>query len=486
MKPRIGAGLLVLLILPAALAWAQAANGFGDASGEPPRSQSLEDRLLDMQRRMEQYERELDILRSRMAPDTDPSHQAPSQPASLGEASSAAPAPGVASDRRTQTEEAEIITKPTYKLRGRLFFDHVMYTDDPALGLDRENETGFDTARIGLSGNIFENVQYMFELEFEGEEVDFKSTYAEINQLPLVGNFRGGYFYEPISGLDEVSGSNYQMFMERSLSTTAFNPSRGWGVLAWRYLEGPDVYLGVGAFRQNNDDSPPGRAYVRGDSGDWALTSRVAWTPYYDEPSGGRYLVHLGLGYSYRTDPDGVAFSTVAELGNQRGFLASTVPGDKNYSLFVPEFLLIWGRFSAQSEWYFVTTGPANYWGGYVEASWFLTGDHRGYDREQKILTRPEILEDFFTTLLPSGWCTGSGAWELTMRWSHVDMREGTDPLPVVTPSRGLQNNYLAGVNWYLNSYTRIMFNYLYEDVNLASGLAGNTHTFGARLQVHW
>ena len=42
------------------------------------------------------------------------------------------------------------------------------------------------------------------------------------------------------------------------------------------------------------------RRMWRSDNNDWCFDSRVAWLPYYDEPSNGRYLVHLGGSYSFR------------------------------------------------------------------------------------------------------------------------------------------------------------------------------------------
>lgn len=457
--------------------------GAGDYGEQRPLStQQLQDELFQMRRRMEQYEMELQQFRRQSGPAPDQGLRFPATHlTNWSEAEGTGPADGI------RVEEVDIITKPTHRIRGRLFFDHVMFDDDSALGGDRENETGFDTARMGMEGSIFENVKYQIEVEFEGEEVDFKDVFMEVNQLPWAGNLRVGHFYEPIAGLEEVSGSRYQMFMERSLATTALIPSRSFGAMAWDYRQEPDVYWALGAFRHESDDSPPGRGLIRGDSGDWSLTSRLAWTPYYDEPSDGRYVVHLGMGYSYRTDAEQVLFRTITELGNQGGFLAATVPGDQNYSLFSPEFLLIRGPLSVQSEWHYAASGPDDFWGGYIETGFFLTGDHRGYDRKKKNITRPRIIEDFFTVLTPSGLCKGSGAWEWKARWSYVDLSHGADPLPAVTAqSRGRQNNFLTGFNWYLNSYTRVMFDYLYEDVRLLTGVRGNTHTFGTRLQVHW
>lgn len=481
MKSRIGCCFVISATCLTAVGYSQTPES-QDYSAQTQVTTHLEDELLQMRQRMEQYEMEMQRLRHQLGQVADQGARAPvTHLTNWSEGDDPVAASGV------KVDEVDIITKPTHRIRGRLFFDHVMFDDDAALGVDRENETGFDTARMGMQGNIFENVKYQIEVEFEGEEVDFKTVYIEINQLPWIGNFRAGHFYEPIGGLDEESGSRYQMFMERSVATTAFIPSRSYGYMAWDYWQRPDVYWAVGMYRHESDDGPPRRGLIRGDSGDWVVTSRLAWTPYYDEPSDGRYVTHLGMGYSYRTDAEQVLFSTVTELGNQGGFLAATVPGDQNYSLFTPEFLLIWGPFSVQSEWFYAAAGSDDFWGAYVEASYFLTGDHRGYDREQKYIIRPNVIEDFFTVLTPNGLCKGTGAWEAKARWSYVDLTHGADPLPAVTSqSRGSQNNFVTGFNWYLNSYTRIMFDYLYEDVDLLNGAAGITHTFGTRMQVHW
>ncbi len=142
--------------------------------------------------------------------------------------------------------------------------------------------------------------------------------------------------------------------------------------------------------------------------------------------------------------------------------------------------LLIWNRWSVQSETVYVPTGGADFWGIYVETSYFLTSGHRGYRRSDKTVASPVIDEPFFTVQSPEGCVFGKGGWELKARWSHVNLRPG------VGTDRGLQNNWLCGLNWYLNRYTRVMFDYVYEDVSLLSGVSGTNHNFGTRLQVHW
>lgn len=469
--------------------WLPIACGSGEAQGDGPyvpapvsrASASSEDELVRLRKRMERYEYELGQLRGQLDQLGGPRLERPGNPRS-GWGARTPTGHGTFDDDGAggvKIEKVEVQTRPNHKLRGRLFFDHVMFDDDDALGLDRQNETGFDTARMGMEGNIVENVAYQIEVEFEGTEVDFKTVFIEATQLPWLGRFRAGHFYEPIAGLDEDSGSRYQMFMERSTAVTTFIPSRSFGYMVHRTLMNDDLYLAAGTFRHTSDDSPDRRGTILGDDGDWVFTGRVAWNPYYDELTDGRYVVHLGLGYSYRTDPEGVQFDTISELGNQAGFLEATVPGEEDFSLITPEVLVIWGPWSVQSEPIFVPAGPADFWSMYVEASYFFKG-HRGYRRSDKTLSNPVLLEDFFRVRSPLGICSGSGAWELKTRWSHVDLRDGAGP------DRGLRNSWSAGVNWYLNRYTRVMFDYVYGDVDLLTGATGHNHSFGTRFQVHW
>jgi len=56
----------------------------------------------------------------------------------------------------------------------------------------------------------------------------------------------------------------------------------------------------------------------------------VAWTPYYDEPSNGRYLIHAGVGVVYTDDQDDtVRFRTRGGFDVTCRVVAVGVPGTK-------------------------------------------------------------------------------------------------------------------------------------------------------------
>jgi phosphate-selective porin OprO/OprP len=103
--------------------------------------------------------------------------------------------------------------------------------------------------------------------------------------------------------------------------------------------------------------------------------------------------------------------------------------------------------------------------GGYVEASYFLTGEHREYNRHTGVFGR----------LVPrhSTREGGPGAWQVALRYDCVDLNDGA-------VRDGEMSGWTFGVNWYLNSSARIMLNCSRADVEDV----GEADLLGIRFQV--
>jgi phosphate-selective porin OprO/OprP len=108
------------------------------------------------------------------------------------------------------------------------------------------------------------------------------------------------------------------------------------------------------------------------------------------------------------------------------------------------------GPFSMQGEYIGVNVDrdaaeSAVLQGFYVYASWFLTGESRPYD----------VACGEFVRLKPSNAFGegGVGAWELALRYSELDLNDEV--------RGGVEKNVTAGMNWYVNSAVRVMFNYV-------------------------
>ena len=284
------------------------------------------------------------------------------------------PGEGVLKD---ECEELDIIMKPTFTPIGRIYFDGVTYSDDAAtkefFNTDRDDEFGFRTFRIGGKGNIWENLIYNVEFELRGgpNSITYKDIYMEQQNLPLIGHFRAGHFKEPL-GLEEFGSDLFNTFMEKSPATQAFTPGRNFGVMMWDNVDPCwDTTWFLGAFRADSPDAPDRTRDCGGATTTTGRTMR-GWPslPYYDVPSNGRYLVHLGGSYSLRhigglttgaTGNQNVAYSTLNGLAEftTRSWVGSQGPigfgaeaDSDQWNQLNAEFLVIWGATSVQSEYF--------------------------------------------------------------------------------------------------------------------------------------
>jgi phosphate-selective porin OprO/OprP len=415
-------------------------------------------------------------------------------------------------------KELEPIVKPTFTPFGRIYVDGVTYDDDDETAeffdTDRENEFGLRTFRIGGQGYVWENVFYTFEFEIRGgpNSITYKDIYIEQQNIPGIGHFRAGHFKEPL-GLEEFGSDRFNTFMEKSPATQAFAPSRNFGVMIWNNIDPcQELTWFTGLFRADSPDAPNNSGLWRSDNNDWSYDARLAWLPYYDEPSEGRYLWHLGGSYSYRhiggrtsgaAYNQNVAYSTLNGLAefSKRGWVGTQGPlgfgaeaDTDEWNQLNSEFLVIWGSASVQAEYFqLLMTSGETYQGGYVFGTYFLTGESRQYRKENKTTDRTIPFEPFFWVDTCKGGGCGRGAWELAVGYSWVDLEDGEDIVVNAPPSsadrrRGFNHDFIVGVNWYQNPWARVTIDYTHEILDYVDGDIpdANANIFGVRWQVDW
>ncbi len=315
---------------------------------------------------------------------------------------------------------------------------------------------GIRRLRVSLLAKFYDRVDFKIEADFS-DVPTLTDAYLDIERIPFVGYFRFGHTKEPFS-LEELTSSNNITFMERSLPTDAFAPGRNIG---------PEIY--DTAFDQHLTWAAGGfwdvGSITRGNSPKNALsnatgfnlTARLTGLPWYAEK--GHKLVHLGLGYShkFRTDHQ-IRFLTRPEsnLANSRLVDTSQFATD-DADLIDYELALVQGPFSMQAEFYqnFTEGFQDHYfWGYYAYLSCILTGESRPYDKSNGVFSVLKPRNDFNPFKHLWGW----GAWELALRHSYVDLNDGS-------VEGGRENNFTAGLNWYLNANVRLMFNYIHARV---------------------
>ena len=363
--------------------------------------------------------------------------------------------------------------RPSLVLSGQVQGDLVYFGQDPvsqdAVG-DLQDGAQFRRVRLVARGKIWKQLEYALGVDFAlADQPSYLDNYLEAHDLPWVQNARVGHFFEPFS-LERQTQNRNNTFMERSLVDT-FAPARNMGAMTFGWAENERATWQIGTFRTNSDN-------VGNDSFDsgQALTMRGTWLPFWDDATDGRSYLHLGVAYSYRdTDNDRVRFRNTPEIRKaQPNDSPSGNPGTppfapifvdtgfipaNSFQLFDPEFALVLGPVSLQSEYAFAIVdqidGPQLFFNGYMaQLSWFLTGESRPYDRHMGIHTWMDVDDEFFLIRNGRRVSYGLGAWELAARYSSITLND-----------KNIRGNNMTdftfGLNWYLNKYTRMKFNYI-------------------------
>jgi phosphate-selective porin OprO/OprP len=278
--------------------------------------------------------------------------------------------------------------------------------------------------------------------------------------------------------------------MEKAAFTDAFYENFGTGLwLTNTFLDQHGTWA-ADFYRQDNYQNGNNGADFA--DGKYAMTGRLTALPIYTDD--GTCFLHLGASCTWRkcedpnpgvSGPATVRFRARPELRDAIGDFGSTVnnitlPGNASrlvdtgafnadsQTIIGTELLGVYGPFSVQGEWAFgqandstfngKKVGTASFNGGYVEATYFLTGEHRTYDRRfGKIATNyfaGPTTPFWLTRREEGGWTSGSGAWEIAARYSYLNLNDG----PI---SGGVMGGVTLGVNWYLNQNLKVLFNWV-------------------------
>ncbi len=364
------------------------------------------------------------------------------------------------------------------KLGGRIHYDVGFFDpdDDTRAAVESgttriEDGAEFRRARIELSGEVGERVEWASNFDFAGATTNFRGVYVGLKGLPY-GNLRAGQFKEPY-GLEQITSANYLPFMERSLMN-AFVPAYNAGLMLYDQAAGERMTWSVGVFRNGPDNGE----ISKGD-GEWATTARVTGLPLYSDE--GRDYVHLGLSLSHRNPTDDTqTFSSKPEANLAPAYVSATVAAAA-VDLVGAEAGWANGPFTLSGEYTLAMvdapsggTSDPDFSGYYVQANYVLTGENRAY---QKTTGAFVAVRPAHNALGADG---GNGAWEIGARYSAIDLRDdGTD--------EGELDDVTLGLNWYLNPNTRVMMNYILADLDPTAPAAdGETNILELRVQFNY
>jgi phosphate-selective porin OprO and OprP len=346
--------------------------------------------------------------------------------------------------------------------------------------VDFVNGTETRRARIFLKGKVYENLKFKVVYDFSGGgEIALKDAYLDVVGVPGLGNVRVGQFLEPFC-FNELTSSKYISFIERA-SLNAFAPSRNAGVMVHATKVDEKLNYQAGVFLDT------GNMAEREGNEDYSVAARVAYLLTGEEKSD--RIVHVGGAFDYMVPEKGVRIRQRPEVHLSDQFVdTGTLVNADNVLKLGGEIAGVFGSFYFASEYVATTVAKsdedapeetrgdewlkddASLSGYYAEAGYFLTGEHRVYEGGLWGRTKPQsnFLED-----------GGLGAWEVVARYSSLDLNDETAEV-----YGGKMDNVTLGLNWYLHSNARLMFNYVMSSVkdHDDDGL-GRANAFTMRMQ---
>ncbi len=424
---------------------------------------------------------------------------------------------------------------PLIRLSGFLQLDDGLYSQSAASQAffgDMQDGIGFRRARLQAIGKLTEFTGYTIEMDFaQAGRPSFADVWGEQSELPFFGTIRIGQFRMP-GTMDSWTSIRHLNFLERSAPFQAMDPFRRVGIMAyamsedeqtsWAYAvfgTGLTFWNGTETVYSTFGDNRGGTQI--GDHGGVSFSSRITHLLWYDEPSEGRYLLHVGTGYLYSQlggeGTTGAFAKTYRSAVLPEFFLGDPLGGGQtaagtplvldsgrilatDFSLYHAELAFNRGSFNFQAEAMLEPINQLNgptmlQYGGYIQCGYFLTGEHAAYLKQAGVFDYNVVPFTPFFGTGRRGRLMGWGAWELAFRWSYVDMAlKNLDPAnqlsgssgPPPSPALGILNESTVGVNWWWNRFTRVQFNWIRSMPNhIGSGLAP-FDIYGTRFQVEF
>ena len=331
---------------------------------------------------------------------------------------------------------------------GRLQLDYARYQDDA---------TPFDSrflvrrAELGLEAKFSDDWSAKVVYNFASGG-SLKDAYLRFDGWKA-GKIIIGQSKIPF-GLDQDVSSSDITFLERSLPSEAFGLSRRKGV----------------AFEGKGDNHTIA-AMVFGSSVGGSEASgaaaRITFAPVDHDNS----VLHFGLGATTERPHGDFSFSARPEAlpTDPKLVRTGTITDVARVDRLALEAAWKRGPLSIQSEFLRAHLSRDNsqpnldFKGWYVGGSWVLTGESREYKNGA------------FKGIVPS---RPGGAWELTARYSRVNLNDA--------PVRGgSEHNLTFGVNWYASKHARVMLNYIKVNSD-RRGVSDNPGILEVRLQLSY
>jgi phosphate-selective porin OprO/OprP len=309
-----------------------------------------------------------------------------------------------------------------------------------------------------------------FDKGFNEEGLDDFSWFDWRLDVPFIANtvLSIGKQKEPISG-ERVQSMVYNHMQERTAVADALMPSRNVGIVWSGAGSLPYSTWAVGVFNDwidaDQDLDESATQYI----------GRVTWAPLRTDDDSS--LLHVGLGYRYSNAKEGFRYRTEPEFNQaplyvDTGFDVPTgVLSADNLQTWNAE--LSWRRGPLWLASEYTKTAVDNpdlanpsFDGYWIGASWVLTGEMRPYNKKSGTFGNAPIARTVYQD--------GKGAWELSARWSSIDLTDGL-------VDGGEMDIASLGLTWWLTPFFSVGMNYRYI-WNTRLGMEGSSSGLNSRV----
>lgn len=307
---------------------------------------------------------------------------------------------------------------------------------------------------------------HAFDKGFESEQIDDFSWFDYRLDIPISEQMvvSIGKQKEPIS-MERIMSMVQLPMQERTTVSDAFMPSRNLGiVLNGRAFDERVTWAG-GVFN-NFIDSGESMSDTA-----TAIVGRSTWLPFVSADDSN--LLHLGFGFRHSNGKQGARFSTTPEFNKSPTFVDTGFMDADSFATYNIEASWRRGPYWLASE--LVSTsvdspayGNRDFSGYHITGSWIVSGEMRDYNRKSGILGPVPVAK----TVNQGGW----GAWELSARWSSIDLDDGS-------VNGGGLDILSFGVNWWLTPVFNVNLNYRLIN-NQTDGLSGDSSGIMTRLML--
>ncbi len=310
---------------------------------------------------------------------------------------------------------------------------------------------------------------HAFDKGFDTDENDDVTLFDLRLDIPVWdSSFSIGKQKEPIS-MERLMSMVYLPMQERSAVADSLLPSRNVGVVMAGNMFDERISLAGGVFNDWLDKDQPGSLSANSTQ----LVGRATWVPWMSENES--TLLHLGAGLRHSNGREGGLITSEPEFNQAPEYIESSFFDVDSYDSYQAEASLRSGPFWLHGEyirsvWDTPEYGTLKPTGYHLTASWITTGEVRAYNRKSGIFGRMPISR----TVNQNGW----GALEVSTRYSRMDASD----VPAITGGdAGDMAIWSLGLNWWLNHYFHVGFNYRYIELD-KDGLQGTSQGFNTRV----